>query len=210
MDIPWFFESVVRSFLCSKKEEFNLIQNSPGTGCFFFEIFHFFLLSLSYSTQGRLIWILICWHYLTAAACGIRVKELKMLYRINISICNMLKVECGAVRLWEQPLHWQGNLAVIAKAISIIGLICQWEVSYQPLSFIQWPWWLPVWGTEPQKEADEMRLEDAARSVIAESSRWGSTFYCVTHWLNQTCSAELESVSFPLDLCWLAASHPHA
>lgn len=155
----------------------NFIRIPTG---FLFELFHFFSSVVFHA--GRLIRILICCH---SACSWNKVKELTLFYRINKSICYMLKANCRDLPIASGPesslpgMYWQWNPAVRNKSLSIIGLICQWEASYQPLSFIQWPWWQPVWETKTtkwgsRKEVWEQTLSSVFFRIFYKLSKWSS------------------------------------
>lgn len=146
----------------------NFIRIPTG---FLFEVFHF--LSVRFHA-GRLIWILICWPAVTAPLRQIRSRS---------QSCFLGSIK-AYVTCWRLPglgaafpgTYWQGNHAVTTRPPSIVSLICQREASYQPLSFIQWPWWRPVWVTETSGRASRKELWEHP---------WSSDLYC--DWLNRTC-----------------------
>lgn len=97
----------------------------------------------------------------------------------------MLKANCRDLPIASGPesslpgMYWQWNPAVRTKSLSIIGLICQWEASYQPLSFIQWPWWQLVWETKTtkwgsRKEVWEQTLSSVFFRIFYTLSKWSS------------------------------------
>lgn len=147
----------------------NFIRIPTG---FLFEVFH--LLSLRFHA-GRLIWI--WWPAVTAPLCQIR-------WRSQSCFLGSIK---APVTCWRLPglgaafpgTYWQWNHAVTTRPPSIVSLICQREASYQPLSFIQWPWWRPVWVTKTSGRASRKELWEHP---------WSSDLHCCAgDWLNRTC-----------------------